>query len=117
MARRNYVVRAKCHYPGCTEVARYEASTRKEEAEIYQRYARDWLCVRHTRPDEVLSPTNALRSTELVCQQESYGRFFGGQGFISGPGFKIYAADFPAGTKLRVTAEVILPPEDPPLTN
>ena len=112
MAKRNYVIRAKCQHPGCTDVARYEASTRKEEAEIYQRYARNWLCVRHTRPDEVLSPVNTLRSVELVSEEFSYGRFFGGQGFISGPGFKIYAADFPAGTTLKVTAEVVLPTEE-----
>lgn len=117
MARRVYTVRAKCQHPGCTEVARYEASTRKEETEIYQRYARNWLCVRHTRPDEVLSAVNTLRSVELISEEKSCGRFFGSQGFIAGPGFKIYASDFPAGTKLRVTAEVILPTDKTPLTN
>lgn len=39
----------------------------------------------------------------------SLGLFFGNQGFVYGPGFRAFAKDFPAGTVLRVTAEVILP--------
>lgn len=117
MARRQYVIRAECQHPGCKEVARFEADTRKEQEEIYKRHGRNWLCTRHTRPEEVLSPANLVRSTELESRQETYGRFFGHSGFVSGPGFKIYAEDFPAGTKLRVTAEVILPKENIPLTS
>lgn len=105
-----YSVRAECQHPGCREVAHYEASTRKEQGEIYQRHGRSWFCMRHTQMDETLSPTNLKHTTELVSRQETYGRFFGSSGFVHGPGFKLFAEDFPAGTTLRVTAEIIPPP-------
>lgn len=104
-----YSIRVECQHPGCREVANYEASTRKEQSEIYQRHGRNWFCMRHTRMDETLSPTNLKRTTEVVSRQETYGRFFGHSGFVSGLGFKLFAEDFPAGTTLRVTAEIIPP--------
>lgn len=32
-----------------------------------------------------------------------------GSGFTFGPGFKAFATDFPEGTQLRITAEVVIP--------
>ncbi|AYD83936.1 hypothetical protein SEA_GETALONG_76 [Gordonia phage Getalong] len=40
---------------------------------------------------------------------EPYGKFWARHGFVTGPGFKAWADDFPAGTTLIVTAEVVLP--------
>lgn len=32
-----------------------------------------------------------------------------GNGFVWGPGFKAYAKDFPEGTRVTITAEVLVP--------
>lgn len=108
-----YVARAQCGHDGCKEFAFFDAYTRKEQREIEQRYAHgNWRCMRHTRQDETLSLGQLTRTTEIVSRQEPHGRYFGHSGFVSGPGFKLWAKDFPAGTKLRVTAEIILPDEE-----
>ena len=71
-----------------------------------------WKCVRHSRPDEVLSESNRQTSIELTVEQKPYGRYFGNTGFLSGPGFKAFAADFPAGAKVIVSAVLILPDDE-----
>jgi hypothetical protein len=78
---------------------------------LQNRYGGDrWRCVRHVRDEnDVLSPDRLILQSETVNRQEPYGRFFGNSGFFHGPGFKAFAEDFPAGTIIRVTAEVILP--------
>jgi hypothetical protein len=55
-----------------------------------------------------------MSNLEITCdsgtsRQEEYGRFWNHQGFLSGPGFKVWAKDFPAGSRLIVTARVELP--------
>lgn len=118
MARREYYYSPPCEHEGCRERASYVCATRREQQEAMQSVKRrgGWRCVRHTAPDEVLSAENPYRETVLVSYEESYGRFFrregqekGGSGFQHGPGFKIYADDFPAGTRLIVTARVVTP--------
>lgn len=105
-----YSVRATCGHEGCKEIAFYEADTRADQDKLYAKYGGGkWRCLRHTGMDEVLSPDNLSRSKEMVSHQDTHGRYFGYSGFIAGPGFKLWAKDFPAGTRLRVTAEVILP--------
>jgi hypothetical protein len=109
---REYLARFECAHQGCREIGYYRASTRKDEADLYRRYGnKQWRCVRHTNPDEVLSETNSKRTFEIASREAPHGRYFGNFGFVSGPGFKAYAKDFPVGTILRVTAEVI-PPAD-----
>lgn len=106
--------RFQCGHPDCREVVQYEYANRTEAASLFQRYGQGrWLCVRHSQPDEVLSPTNLIRVGEQVSREEPYGRYWGHSGFVFGPGFKAFAKDFPPGTKLRVTAEIILPEEAP----
>jgi len=102
--------RAKCGHEGCTEYANFTADTRAEYGLLdrHHGYGR-WRCVRHTQPDDVLSTTNRVRVWEDTSDQRPHGRFFSNAGFISGPGFKVFAKDFPPGTRLRVTAEIILP--------
>ncbi len=103
----------QCHYPGCRETSFYEYHSRKEQSEA-SRNREKWLCVRHTNPDSVLSQTNTVRKFEVVSQSNEKlngMKFWGSQGLITGPGFKAYANDFPAGTKLVVTVEIQLPIE------
>lgn len=109
MARREYFSRFQCQHPGCTEFAHFVANTRAEQNETLKRNSGKWRCVRHTHEDEVLSAENPKRITEQAVRQEDYGRYWGSSGFVYGPGFKAFAKDFPPGTILRVTAEVILP--------
>jgi hypothetical protein len=84
-----------------------------------------WRCARHSRADEVLSADDPGRETVLASYETDFGyggkvhRFFtpegnttGGSGFIYGPGFRAFADDFPAGTRLIVTARVELPETD-----
>lgn len=122
MARREYLIRLACDAEGCREGTVSVASSRKEEAEARARYARHpWRCCRHRAPEEVLSSDNAERIAVLVAgKSKSYphlsglywdgeGNRYGGQGIVSGPGFKAIADDFPPGTKLIVTARIALP--------
>lgn len=113
---REYPLRFKCSHEGCAETVTYRYSTRRELADSFElkHYggAKGWLCTRHNRPDEVLSDCNPETRFEAVCRQESYGRFFGNSGFVHGPGFKLFANDFPPGTKLIVTARIELPARD-----
>lgn len=110
MARRRYTVRVRCAHPDCTEYAHFEASTRAEEATIYRDHGPGkWRCTRHHRADELLTPSSRKRTTEMALREEPHGKYWGSSGFVFGPGFKAFGKDFPTGTVLRVTAEVILP--------
>lgn len=109
-----YSTRVKCGYDGCAELAFFEADTRKEQSSQYERYGNGkWRCVRHSQPADVLGLNNRSRTVEMTIFDEPHGRYWGvakaGSGFVYGPGFKAFAEDFPPGTQLRVTAEVILP--------
>jgi len=123
MAKREYIVRVKCGYEGCKENSFYTADTRAYENELYRKYGNGlWRCCRHTRPEIVLSAEKPKRVTEMVLTEKfsdakygpvrSIGLYWDGSGFKHGPGFQAYAGDFPKGTILRVTAEVILPPSN-----
>lgn len=113
---REHLSRFECGHPGCTEFQTYTSRTRAEQTDLYRRYGnKQWRCVRHTRPDEVLTPDNPRRETAIVLEEKftdrgaSIGLYWGNSGFIYGPGFKAFGKDFPAGTILRVTAEIIAP--------
>jgi len=109
--KRPYLSRFECAHPGCRETANYESFTRAEQAETQRRYYGKWRCARHSQPQEVLSPTNRKIIHEEVSRQEPHGLYWGHSGFQYGPGFRAFAKDFPAGTVLRVTAEIIVPPD------
>jgi hypothetical protein len=115
MPKRKYRLRFPCQHPGCDQTAHCEAETRDEEKKIRQRYENKWTCVRHSNPEELLSASNTKTRFEAVAaRSEKYPdlkeMYFGGSGFLLGPGFKVYPKDFPEGTKLIVTAEIVLPP-------
>jgi hypothetical protein len=109
MARREYPLRFECSHQGCKESANYRYSTRRELADSFElkNYSGGrWKCLRHSDPDRVLSPDNLQTCAEIVVEQREYGRYFGSMGLLTGPGFLAYAKDFPAGTKLIVTARI-----------
>lgn len=118
MARRGYSYSPQCVHDGCTERAHYYFETRREERQTVDSLRRrgGWRCVRHTRPDEVLSTDATAREVVLTNHAETYGVFWraegsdsNGSGFTYGPGFKAYAEDFPIGTRLIVAARVEVP--------
>ena len=116
MTRVYGIVRAKCGHEGCTEFVRYEAERRADYINLQSRYGNgQWRCVRHSQPDEVLSTSNTKTVHELFTIPSNGTMFWGKEkawnGFSHGPGFKAFAEDFPEGAMLRVTAEIILPPE------
>lgn len=109
-----YITRVQCGHPGCTERMFFTSSTRKEQRETADRYPPGkWFCSRHTRPDEVLSEENRRQTCfqHVVTQNGTkyWARATIGSGFTYGPGFKAFAEDFPEGTRLLITAEIILP--------
>lgn len=100
-----------CGQPECEETGFFAYDSAKELRQSYISN-RQWMCVRHSSPDEVLSVDRPTISTELTSVQKSHGLYWGdSSGFMHGPGFKAFAKDFPPGTILRVTAEVILSKE------
>lgn len=114
MARPYGVFRAKCGHPNCAEFARYEADNRKHYLDLEKNYGNGrWRCVRHTDPNSVLSSQNSRIVDEMTVFREPHGLYWGREkawnGFAHGPGFRAFAEDFPPGTILRVTAEVIFP--------
>lgn len=116
MTKREYHVRCACGHPGCTEFGNYVCGTRAEMTDIQRRYHPDkWRCTRHFQPENVLMPNNLTRITEyrneiVLYERSPLGLFWNGKsGFEFGPGFKAWAKDFPEGTVLRVTAEIVLP--------
>ena len=117
MAKPIWAYRKHCTHDGCKEFGYYRFDTRREMVESWY-YARDWVCTRHTKTDELLTPDNLKVSKEVISIRGE-GRisdplFWKGNltsGFISGEGFKAFAADFPEGTKLIITAQIELPPD------
>jgi hypothetical protein len=112
MPKREWPLRFVCSHEGCNESVTYRYETRRDLVGSYEmknfRNGR-WKCLRHSKPDRVLSSENLETRCELINEQKEHGRYFGSQGFVSGPGFLVYAADLPAGTKLIVTARIELP--------
>lgn len=112
MSKREWPLRFECGHPNCRETANYRYSTKRDLLDSFElkNYSNGrWRCVRHLKPFEVLSSANRTTTCELIVEQRPYGKFFGSFGFISGPGFKAFAADFPEGAKVIIEARLILP--------
>lgn len=126
MARREYYYSPQCAEEGCTELANYVFSTRREQQEqIAYLNRHPWRCVRHNRAGVVLSPDEPIKEAVLEIYETDFGygrsthKFWTepenvaekkhGNGFKYGPGFKAFAEDFPPGTRLIVTARVEIP--------
>ncbi len=115
MARREYTLGFRCVHPGCTEQIIYRYSTlrdRKDSFELRAYHPDKWRCVRHSRPGGVLAAENPSTEAVLTVEKNEYGHYFGTSGMVIGPGFKAFAADFPPGTRLIVTARIEFPDGD-----
>lgn len=126
MASHTYTIQLNCAENGCGEWSFFGASTRAEEREIREQYAKHpYRCFRHRRPNEVLSAANVETTKTLVVEERLYRNYRGeqkplgffwtdgsqgsGNGVSFGPGFRAIAKDFPPGTTLIVTARIVLP--------
>lgn len=112
--RRRPTATVHCAHPGCRESGFFEYDTLAERREGSARRA-SWKCSRHLAPEEILSGNCLSLEKTMVVQGHpgAPGNYFDGRsGFASGPGFKVWADDFPSGTKLIVTARIELPKED-----
>lgn len=115
----------KCSHEGCKEFGYFTFDSYKELSNHYSR-VKEWKCIRHTNPDSVLSIVNLSTSETLITKEllssssdNSLGLFWQKEinsgtnkcesGFQHGNGYKAYANDFPEGTKLIITAKIILP--------
>lgn len=114
MGKRDYILTIKCTEPNCTECVHYNYPNKKEYSEDYIRH-KNYKCLRHSNDKEVLSLKNTLVSTELIStKSETNNNLFWanegklGSGFTHGTGFRCWAEDFPEGTILKITAEIIL---------
>lgn len=107
---------AYCSHPECREVTIYSYDSKREARESTTDF-RNWKCVRHSNPEKVLGVDNLSRTATAVATHGEHtpnklywtGAGILRSGFISGPGFKVFANDFPAGTTLTVTATIKLP--------
>lgn len=108
---RRHLTRVYCGHEGCTKTGDIESPTRREQSEDYKRYGNgQWRCDRHRRHEEVLSPIDRKRVTDWSISAKPHGKYWqSGTGIAHGPGFRAYADDYPEGTIIRVTAEIILP--------
>lgn len=113
MAKRDWPLRFRCAHEGCPESVTYRYERQRDLVDSFEMKnyggGKGWRCTRHYAPNEVLSAENLETRSEVICREESYGRFFGSAGFVFGPGFKAFAKDFPPGTRLIVTAHIELP--------
>lgn len=111
MRGRRRSITAACHTDGCKETTFFEYYNSTEGLSAATR-AESWKCLRHKNTIAVLRPDNPRRVYEAIVMAEPYGPFWSdngrpNNGLLAGPGFYAFAADFPEGTRLRVTAEII----------
>ena len=109
-------VNVKCGHSGCSKYGHYGADNNKDRTRIHKKYGNGkYRCCRHTSPDKVLGVNNLKRQVTFVADKsKKYPKlpelfWDDGNGFTHGPGFMAYANDFPEGTKLIITAEIVLP--------
>lgn len=117
MGRRSYRCNAYCHHPGCDVTTFWICDSNEEYLRIERNNARNWMCLRHQHPETVLSVERPLIVHEVASVRQSHGVYWGNSGFVHGDGYKAWCGDFPEGTILRVTAEIILPQTVKPVDN
>lgn len=111
-------IRIHCGQQNCHAITIYEVDNLKEQSRILREEGHGkWKCIKHSDLEELLN-LNRLQTTKIFKAIQSPRHpdltqlFWNGSfGLQFGPGFKAFANDFPPGTILKITAEIILPKE------
>ena len=104
--KRGITVSVRCAQPGCRESSFYEYASRREMLASTSHIG--WLCVRHLMKDGVLTPDRLrVEWTSEPSHEENGHRYWGHSGVIIGKGHYAEAKDFPVGTVVKITCEVI----------
>lgn len=121
MARRGGTLRINCHTNGCREASFVSYDSQREAKELLAHsYYQDWKCSEHSHPERYLTPENPANSVVLVAtdgyftnyrgEKEVSGRYWYPEGKTTGSGINfsdahyVDAKNFPAGTRLVITA-------------
>jgi hypothetical protein len=109
------VYHAKCSAKGCGEVGLIPYHSRAEYRDLIASHGHGkWKCLRHRVPSEVISIQNPVQRFDITSSRKNGKLGWYHLPFLCGPGFVVFAADFPEGTRLEVTARVNLPGVDLP---
>lgn len=118
--RREHILRIQCKHTGCKEWSFYSYSTLRDYREAVKRGAgSNWKCVRHS-DDRLLTPEKLTSTRTLISgKSKNYPEltelfWSDGGGFAHGSSWKAFAKDFPEGTQIIETVQVILPNERKP---
>lgn len=105
--RRGVTVNVRC--ATCGVGSFFEYASLKEMRASSSHHA-PWYCVRCAKPDRVLTPDRLrVEWTSEPSRAEAYGKFWGSSGVFIDEGYYAAAKDFPVGSVVKVTCEVILP--------
>lgn len=110
--KREWPLNVPCTEPGCAEVAHYRYDTKRDLVQSFElKHRATYKCVRHSKGAGVLTSQN-LRAEWISAPSDErpYGRFWGSHGVLIGHGYYASAKNFPPGTRVKITAEV-LPPD------
>lgn len=105
-----------CTEPGCRETARYEYDNQREYVEAVRKN-HTYTCCRHSKGAGVLSMDRlkvewtSEPSKPLAVNPADPYRSWGHSGVLIGHGYYAEGCDFPTGTRLKITVEVLLPME------
>jgi hypothetical protein len=115
--RREHMLYVRCHHEGCKENQFYTYETLRDYRQaVKERRHANWMCIRHS-DDRLLTPTKLTNSREYVNgKSKKYPElpdlfWNDSSGFAYGSAWKAFARDFPPGTKIIETVQVILPDE------
>lgn len=120
--KRGKVASYVCASQPCGETGYFSYSNREQGMDLQRRYSGKWKCIRHTKPEEVLTRANPhremIKTLTLGPSGNGPGLYWipqdgGGMvsGFAYGDGWKAFHEDFPAGTRIvvRTTIDVEIP--------
>lgn len=106
-----YFIRLNCHEKGCGESSFYSYDTKRDYNEAIKRRAgKDWMCVRHS-DDRLLTLNKLTSNTQITSVEGEAGKRYwdSRSGFTYGHGWKAFAEDFPVGTIIVESVQIILP--------
>lgn len=121
MASRGGTLTIRCQTEGCREASHVSYDTQREGREILATpYYQNWKCSQHSHPERYLTLENPANSIVLIATDGYYtnykgetsmtGRYWYPEGKTTGSGLNYSDAhyanadNFPAGTRLVVTA-------------